>query len=94
LKELSKSNSDVAKVEIVQKNTRNCWVAFTLKIGSMQDLLAILKNAKLEALSLHRYRIGNLNSDMLTPGSWKQLNSQEVALLFATDPAGASFFFK
>jgi 16S rRNA U516 pseudouridylate synthase RsuA-like enzyme len=61
----------------------------------MQDLLAILKNTKLEALSLHRYRIGKLTSEMLTPGSWKQLNTQEIAQLYATEPsADASFFFK
>jgi pseudouridine synthase len=94
LKELNAGNSDVAKVEVVQKNTRNCWIAFTLYHGSFAELFAILKNLKLEPLSMQRYRIGALNADSLTPGSWKQLNNVEIAQMFGTTTEGASFFFK
>ncbi|TAE29356.1 MAG: hypothetical protein EAZ92_06590 [Candidatus Kapaibacterium sp.] len=94
LKELNKTNDDVAKVEVSQKNARHCWISFVAKKLTLQEICAILKNAKLEPLSMHRYRIGNLTSDALTAGSWKQLNNQEVALLFGKDPSGEPFFFK
>ena len=94
LKEINARNGEVAKVEVVQKNSRNCWIGFTLYHGSFKDLFAILKVAKLEPLSMQRYRIGGLTADSLTPGSWKQLNNVEIAQMLGTTTEGASFFFK
>jgi pseudouridine synthase len=94
LRELNADNASVAKVEVVRKNSRHCWIGFTLYHGSFADLFTILKQHKLEPLSMQRYRIGELNVDMMTPGSWKQLNNVEINQMFGTETENASFFFK
>ncbi|MCS6809542.1 MAG: hypothetical protein RML40_12055, partial [Bacteroidota bacterium] len=94
LKELHVSNTEVLKVEIIQKNARNCWIAVTLYYGALSDILTILKNIGLEPLSMQRYRIGGLTADYITPGSWKQLNTVELSQLLGVSYSDASFFFK
>ncbi len=83
-----------AKVEILRKNTRNTWISVTVYRATLNDVCTALKASSLEVLAQHRYRIGTLTVESLTPGAWKQMNSYEIAQLLSQDTSEASFFYK
>ncbi len=82
-----------ASMSIHQENKRSTWVTITVKKSTPTMIRKALKAQGLEVLGMHRYRIGSLTSDTLTPGSWKALNDYELDLLRMTENPSGSFFF-
>lgn len=82
------------RVEIYQKNVRSCWLSITVFEGKSSEICSILKENKLEVLAFHRFRVGSVTSNLVSPGAWKQMNELEIAMLTNSDTSEASFLYK
>lgn len=84
------------KAEVLRANTRHVWVSVVTRHATPHDISLALKTKGLEVLAFHRFRIGGMSADMLTPGAWKQMNSFEINQLFGKEETESetSFFFK
>ena len=82
-----------ATCKLHRENKRSAWIAVTVKTSTSTVIRKALKEQGLEVLAMHRYRIGSMTTDTLTPGSWKALNDYEIALVNMEENPTASFFF-
>lgn len=85
LRRMSQYNTE-ARVELLRENSRNCWLRIVARQLPLSFLHRLLKNAKLEILHLHRYRLGFLTSDELPVGAWRRLRAEELARLEEEQP--------
>ncbi|MCS6966015.1 MAG: hypothetical protein NZ473_04520 [Candidatus Kapabacteria bacterium] len=91
LRRMSQYNAQ-AQVEVLRETTRSSWLRIVARQLPLGFLHRLLKNAGLEVLCLHRYRLGFLTSDELPVGAWRRLRAEELAKLEedapkATEPA-------
>jgi 23S rRNA pseudouridine2605 synthase len=80
LRRMSQYNAQ-ASVELLRQNTRNCWLRIVARQLPLSFLHRLLKDAGLEILHLHRYRLGFLTSEELPIGAWRRLRAEELAKL-------------
>jgi 23S rRNA pseudouridine2605 synthase len=80
LRRMSQYNA-AARVELLRENSRNCWLRIVARQLPLGFLHRLLKNAGLEILHLHRYRLGFLTSEELPVGGWRRLRAEELARL-------------
>ncbi|MEN3026349.1 MAG: S4 domain-containing protein [Chlorobiota bacterium] len=80
LRRMSQYNAQ-ARVELLQENSRTCWLRIVARQLPLAFLHRLLKGAKLEILHLHRYRLGFLTTDSLPAGAWRRLRAEELAKL-------------
>jgi 23S rRNA pseudouridine2605 synthase len=67
-----------ASFKILRLDEKNAWLEIELHEGRNRQIRKMLELQKIEVIRLLRVQIGNLKLEDLKPGSWKELNLDEV----------------